>query len=355
MKRHKLLLFSLLLLVTVSSCVGCSTLGYYSQSVRGHLGLMSQREPISEVLTDKSLDGKTRQNLQTAVEVRNFASEQLALPENDSYRKFVQLDREYVVWNVVAAPEFSLKPKEWCFPVAGCVSYRGYYQLEDANAFATEQKKAGLDVAVIPVPAYSTLGWFDDPVLSSMFNRGELILAETIFHELAHQQLYVQDDSVFNEAFASSVGEAGVDRWLQASKREQDLQVYRQHLLRKAEFISLLRRTAKRLNGLYEQKLAVAEMRSQKAALFERLQQEYAELRQQWGGYSGYDRWFERELNNARLASIAVYRDRVPDFVRWLASCDGDLRRYYAMMEKLGKLDKALRHEKLTGPARCAG
>ena len=193
MKFLKLFLLSALVLVAVTSCIGCSTLGYYSQSIHGHLSLMNQREPIDELLLEGGLDQQTRQRLEVAAEVRDFASSQLALPDNGSYRSYVELDRDYVVWNVVAAPEFSMQPKEWCFPVAGCVSYRGYYKLSAAEEFAAGLRTEGYDVAVIPAPAYSTLGWFDDPVLSSMFRRGELILAENIFHELAHQQLYIQD------------------------------------------------------------------------------------------------------------------------------------------------------------------
>jgi len=337
----------------MTSCVGCSNLGYYAQSIHGHMSLMNQRQPINDLLVADQLTETTRKRLEIAVQVRDFATLQLGLPDNGSYRSYVDLDREYVVWNVVAAAEFSMQPKEWCFPIAGCVSYRGYYAKSAAEDFAAGLKAEGYDVAITPSPAYSTLGWFDDPVLNTMFKRGELILAETIFHELAHQQLYIKDDSVFNEAFASSVGETGVHRWLLDSNRQNDQEIYRKHLLRKTEFIALLRQTADRLKALYQESITDDQMRQRKAAEFTRLKEDYAVIKQSWDGYQGYDRWFSRELNNARLASVAVYRDRVPDFMRWLDSCDDDLERFYEAVARLGELEKSLRHERLMGVADC--
>lgn len=350
----KFLLLSLLSLVAISSCVGCSTVGYYAQGITGHLALMHQREPIDELLENVGLDQSRLKQLQAAQTIRDFATQQLGLPDNDSYRSYVELDRDYVVWNVVATPAFSLKPLEWCFPIAGCVSYRGYFSLESAKAFAAELKQQGYDVVINPVPAYSTLGWFDDPVLSSMIHQGELLLAQTIFHELAHQQLYVKDDSVFNEAFASTVGEQGVFRWLNEAGRTEDLRRYHQYLTRKDEFLNLLKQTSRDLQQLYQQKLSTEKTRTEKAALFVQLRENYNQQKNHWGGYKGYDRWFSRELNNARLASIAVYRDRVPDFVRWLDACQGDLPKFYTAMKRLGKQDKQPRQEGLQGPADCS-
>ncbi|HID80756.1 MAG TPA: aminopeptidase [Chromatiales bacterium] len=351
----KFLLLSMLALVAISSCVGCSTVGYYAQGITGHLALMHQREPIDELLENEGLEKSRQEQLQAAQTIRDFASQQLGLPDNGSYRSYVELDRDYVVWNVVATPAFSLKPLEWCFPIAGCVSYRGYFSREDAEAFAAELKRQGHDVVVNPVPAYSTLGWFDDPVLSSMIHQGELLLAQTIFHELAHQQLYVKDDSVFNEAFASTVGEQGVFRWLKEAGRIEDLVRYQKYLTRKGEFLDLLKQTSEELQQLYQQKLPTEKMRTEKAALFARLRENYNLQKNRWGGYEGYDRWFDRELNNARLASIAVYRDRVPDFVRWLDVCDGKFPKFYAAMKQLGKQEKQARQKRLQGPADCSG
>lgn len=350
----KLLLLLMLALVAISSCVGCSTVGYYAQSITGHLALMHQREPIDEVLENEGLNQSRQQQLQAAQAIRDFATQQLGLPDNDSYRSYVELGRDYVVWNVVAAPAFSLKPLEWCFPIAGCVSYRGYFSLEDAEAFAAELKQQGHDVAINPVPAYSTLGWFDDPVLSSMLHQGELLLAQTIFHELAHQQLYVKDDSVFNEAFASAVGEQGVFRWLKEAGRTEDLVRYQRYLVRKDEFLDLLKQTSIDLQQLYQQKLPAEKMRTEKTALYAQLRGNYDQQKNHWGGYEGYDRWFERDLNNARLASIAVYRGRVPDFVRWLDACQGDLPKFYVAMKQLGKQDKQSRQKRLQGSADCS-
>lgn len=348
------LLLSLLALAAATSCVGCTNLGYYAQSIRGHLSLMHQREPIDELLENGELDNARQEQLLAAQEIREFATRQLGLPDNESYRSYVQLDRDYVAWNVVATPAFSLKPLEWCFPIAGCVSYRGYFSLESAEAFAAELNQQGYDVAVNPVPAYSTLGWFDDPILSSMIHRGELLLAENIFHELAHQQLYVKDDSVFNEAFASAVGEQGVFHWLNQMKRSEDLLRYQRYLERKDEFFDLLKWTSGHLQLLYQEKLPVEEMQTKKLALFAELKDRYLLQKQHWGGYQGYDGWFSRNLNNARLASIAVYRDRVPDFVRWLEACQGDMSEFYATMKQLSKHDKHRRQERLQGLADCS-
>jgi predicted aminopeptidase len=343
-----------LVLIMVSSCVGCSQLGYYAQGVQGHLALMSQRESIAEVLDQNRAAVQDRAMLQSVLSLRDFAWEQLGLPENGSYRNFVNLEGEAVVWNVVATPAFDIKPKEWCFPIAGCVSYRGYFSHLNALKFAAKLRDDGYDAAINPVPAYSTLGWFDDPVLSTMMRRGEILLAETIFHELAHQRLYVKNDSVFNEAFASAVGEAGVRVWLASLQREDDLVRYESHLDRKEDFLTLLRQTADQLRVLYRQKLPEAELRKRKADIFANLKSSSAELKQNtWQGYAGYDRWFDRELNNAHLAAIAVYRDRVPDFERWMVACEGNFERFYAAMDRLAALDKSQRHSRLRGPADC--
>jgi predicted aminopeptidase len=313
---------------------------------------MGQREPIEALLANKDLPEKRRKQLKTALSIRQYASERLFLPDNGSYSNFVELEKPYVVWNVVAAPELSMQPESWCFLVVGCVSYRGYFSEEKATNFAANLKDKGLDVYVGGAPAYSTLGWFDDPVLSSMMNRGDILLAEVVFHELAHQVLYFKNDVEFNEAFADSIGEFGVYRWLRETNPKA-LPRYDNWLRRKDQFIHLLHATSDQLKSVYSAEISDAEKRTRKNKIIKAMHYQYINLKTQWGGYAGYDKWFKQPVNNARLASVAVYRDLLPDFKRWIDACDGDLERYYATMRNLKKLDKDERHKLLKKVAEC--
>ena len=353
--KHKILNGLMLLLLSglaLTSCVGCSTLGYYGQAIGGHLSLMNKREPIAPLLQSGDLSTRRQQQLELAVKIRDYASQELGLPDNGSYREFVELGRKAVVWNVVATPEFSLTPKEWCFPFAGCIRYRGYYSEQKARDFAASLNDQDYDIHVGGSGAYSTLGWFDDPLLSTMVDRGKLRMAEVIFHELAHQQLYVKNDSTFNEAFATTVGEYGVRQWA-SSHAPESVENYEKALDRKTDFIALLNKTSKKLKTLYATDQPATTMRQQKQHIFTDMRKDYAQLKQSWGGYSGYDRWFAQPLNNARLASIATYRDRVPDFARWLEKCGNHFSRFYTRMAALGKLPKKARLSRLKGKAEC--
>ena len=331
---------------------GCGTMGYYAQSIHGHLALMNQREPIEALLTHEDILQNRRDQLETALAIRRYASERLFLPDNGSYSSFVELENPFVVWNVVATPELSLQAREWCFPVVGCVSYRGYYSEEKAQRFAADLIDQGLDVYVGGSPAYSTLGWFDDPILSSMLDRGNIRLAEVVFHELAHQILYFKNDAEFNEAFADSVGEFGVYQWLHDTHPEA-VQSYKIWLGRKNQFLHLLRDTSNQLRAAYSAELSDAKKRTRKQAIIQSMRDNYTALKSSWNGYAGYDKWFEKPVNNARLASVAVYRDLVPDFKRWIDACDGDLKRYYSAIKRLQKLGKKERHQRLSGMAEC--
>lgn len=340
------------LLVLLPLC-GCSTLGYYGQAIAGHLDIMARREPVAQILADPGADPGLKARLRRAQAYRDFASRVLALPENASYRSYVALDRPYVVWSVFATEEFSLTPRRWCFPVAGCVAYRGWFDEAAARADAARLAAQGLDVYVGGTTAYSTLGWFDDPLISPMFRRGDLGLAGLIFHELAHQQLYVRDDTAFNEAFASTVEEAGLRLWLQVHEPER-LAAFERRLERRDAFLDLVASTRRRLEALYaEPGLSVERRRARKAQILEDLHRRYQTLRRRWGGDFGYDAWFEQPVNNARLAAVAVYRERVPDFRRWLVACGGDFARFYAAMARLGALERARREARLRGPAVC--
>jgi predicted aminopeptidase len=316
---------------------------YLLQSAEGQLTLMSKREPISTVIDAPSTPTKLRAQLKSVTAIRNFASHELGLPDNGSYRKYADVGRPYVVWNVVAAPEFSVEPKRWCFPIVGCVGYRGYFVEARARKFAAGLHAEGYDVVVGGVAAYSTLGHFDDPILSTMVSWNDVELASIIFHELTHQLLYVRNDASFNEALATTVEEEGVRRWLDSQGREKDLS---DHLLqheRYLEVIALMSTTRDKLRELYAAGLPPPLMRERKRETFEALRETYGALRTQWGGHAPFDAWFAQDINNAHLASIATYFACVPGFERELRAVGGNLPAFYRRVRELAKLDQARR------------
>ena len=328
----------MVILIAVSS-VGC----YLFQSAQGQLELMSKREPIARVTAKASTPPALRAQLEAVAAIRDFASHDLGLPDNGSYRSYADVGRPYVVWNVVAAPEFSVDPKEWCYPIVGCVAYRGYFVEDRARRFASKLRSEGLDVVVGGVAAYSTLGHFNDPVLSTMMGWDDVELAAIIFHELTHQLLYVSNDASFNEAFATTVEEEGVRRWLRSQGRDADLA---KHLVEQEHYIKvidLLSSTRDELRTLYASGLPPAAMREKKRAEFEAMRASFAQLMAEWGGHAPFEAWFNEDLNNAHLASIATYYNCVPGFERELRAAGGDLTAFYARVRKLAKLDQEKR------------
>jgi len=336
-----------LLLVIWQLLAGCTTLRYYAQSVHGQLDLIGKRQPIEALLAAPEISNKLHQRLQRVLKIRDFASDQLGLPENASYRSYADLGRTAMVWSVVATPEFSMQPKQWCYLVVGCAAYRGYFSQQQAEEFAVDLRNEGLDVVVEAVPAYSTLGWFDDPIPSTVINWSEPHLAGLIFHELAHQKLYFKDDSQFNEAFAMAVEQLGVEQWMAAQDNRKGFVHWREQEVREEAFIQLLLQARQRLMALFAQPLATPKMRMAKAAEFERLHTEYAELKQRWGGYAGYDRWFERKLNNARLASVATYRHLLPGLLALYAQAGSNFASFYQACEALKGLTPEMRSRQI--------
>jgi predicted aminopeptidase len=330
---------ALIVALIAASSGGC----YLLQSVQGQLSLMSKREPIPRVLDKPSTPPALRTQLEAVTAIRDFASRQLGLPDNGSYRSYADLGRSYVVWNVVAAPEFSVDPKEWCYPIVGCVAYRGYFSEQRARRFAAGLRGRGFDVTVGGVAAYSTLGHFNDPVLNTMMGWNDVELAAIIFHELTHQLLYVPGDSSFNEALATTVEEEGVRRWLHAQGRDADLAA---HLVQQEHYlkvIDLLSATRAELRTIYASGLAPEPMRERKRAEFAALRESFALLKAGWGGHAPFETWFSEDLNNAHLASIATYFTCVPGFERELKAAGGDLPTFYARVRKLAKLDQEKR------------
>lgn len=338
-------------IVLVISLTGCASvqegLGYYWQSIHGHLSMMHAARPVDELLKDAQLSANLRERLQVAQQIRRYASENLGLPDNGSYKAFADLKRSAVVWNVFATEELSLKMHAWCFPVAGCVNYRGYFDENAARAYAAGLKEKGLDVQVAPVPAYSTLGWFDDPLLNTFifYPHGEL--ARLVFHELAHQVVYVQGDSAFNESFATAVERIGVDRWLAVQPDRRWIDQYQAHQQRKRAFLTLLRNTKAALEGIYASDVSDAEKRSAKARAFETLKADYAALKTSWQGWSGYDRWFKEPLTNAHFASLGLYDQWVPAFLELFVRQNRDLNAFYAEVKKIAALSKEDRRANL--------
>ena len=322
--------------LTVVLLSGCSSVSYYSQLASGQWQLLRAREPISDVIADPSRPQPLRDHLAQSQKARVFASEHLHLPDNQSYRLYADIGRPYVVWNVFATSEFSLSPHTHCFPIAGCVAYRGYYNQGAARGEAALLKQQGMDVAMGGVEAYSTLGWFNDPIMNSMLHWGDERLATLIFHELAHQRFYVKDDTEFNESFATFVEQEGTRQWREArGLAPASLTAVKQ----RDEFTQLVLDTRQRLEKLYAQPLSAEVMRGAKAAEFERLRSDYRVRRDsQWGGDKRYDAWINQPLNNARLLPFGLYDRWVPAFAALFRQEGGDWQSFYRAVEKMGGL-----------------
>ena len=327
---------------------GCETLSYYTQAVGGQFQITSRAREVDSLLGDPATPSDLRERLRTALEIREFASRELGLPDDGSYRRYADLKRPYVVWNLFVTPEFSTKAVESCFPVTGCVTYRGYFAEADAQAYAGKMRAKGYDVQVAGIPAYSTLGWFDDPLLSTFIRYPETELARLVFHELAHHVMYVKGDTVFNESFAVSVERAGVRRWLSVQKRDRDLAAFLAARERQREFIALVEAAKERLDRIYESGLPPEKMREAKRGGFEELIRDYAELKRRWGGFAGYDRIIGPAPGNALLASITAYSKYVPGFERMIDAAGGNLPVFYEAAKHLGKLSKKERCRSLT-------
>jgi predicted aminopeptidase len=337
--------------------VGCSTLGYYAQSVGGHLDLVARAKPIDELASDPASPAALRERLALAARIRDFAVSDLGLPDNRSYRRYSDLGRPAAVWNVVAAPELSLKLETWCFAVVGCVGYRGYYERAAADAEGEQLRARGLEVSVYGVPAYSTLGKLDwlggDPLLSTFIGWPEGELARLVFHELAHQVVFAKDDTVFNESFATAVERIGVQRWLVQRAGDEARRQYAQLDARRNAFRALTGRYRDQLQALYASTASDVDKRRDKAALMAALRADYAALAalkaERWAGFAGYDGWFER-ANNASFGVMAAYNELVPGFERLFEREGRDFGHFYAAVERLATLPKAERHATLAAP-----
>lgn len=333
--------FLLLMLVFVLSA--CDSLAYYRQAASGHFELMDKRESLAEAKTSAAYSEELKRRLTLAESVRRYASEVLHLPDNEAYSTYVHLDQDYVMWSVFATPRLSLTPKQWCYPMVGCLSYRGYYDEAEAQAYAAELEAEGWDTHVSGVAAYSTLGWYEDPLTTAMLRYEDPWIARLVFHELSHQQLYVDDDTPFNEGFAVAVEEEGVMQWLSDRQDEQGQEQWLASREQREVFLTMIREAQQSLNEVYRSELNDEEKLSAKQRVMDELVAAYQErLLEPWPD-SGYAHWFARPINNARLAAIGVYREYVPAFRALFTRCDEDWSRFYRSVEQLADLPMAQR------------
>ncbi len=343
---------------------GCGTVGYYAQAVHGQCQILHRKQPIQALLADPKTPPELKERLKLVLGIRRFAEDELRLPANGHYRHYADLGRRFAVWSVYAAPEFSLEARAWWYPVVGRLEYQGYFDEARARRFAVKLERKGFDVHLGGVEAYSTLGWFRDPVLNTFLFNDDTDLAELLFHELAHQRLFVGGDTDFDEAFATAVADEGVERWLQARGDSAELARHRQAVARRQQFLALVASARARMKQLYASieaaqsgslarsqtgsgMCACAEWRREKASVFEQLRRDYAETKARWGGSTEYDGWFSQPLNNALLNTVDTYYALVPAFQRMLAAQGGDLGKFYKEAAALGKLKKPERQQRL--------
>ncbi len=342
MCNHLLRVFSVVLCCCLSAC---GTIQYYSQSIAGQWELVSGKQDISHLIQREDTAPKLKEKLILADQLREFAFTNLDLPDNGSYRSYVDLGRPFVVWNVFATAELSLEPHTSCFPFVGCLSYRGFFSPDAAQEYSASLAARGMDTYVGGVSAYSTLGWFEDPILNTMLNWSDTRLAEVLFHELAHQKLYIPDDTDFNEAFAMVVGSHGVTLWLDTGNNKAQMEQYQLQQQRDDAFINLLLTARERLNVLYKSDTPEQYKRQQKKLIYTTLIQDYQTFKQHWDGYSGYDQWMENDLNNAKLLSVSTYQSLVMGFKHILTDCHTVLSCFYKTVEHLGQLSAKQRRQ----------
>jgi len=355
--RFRKYLLVLLLAGIVVAVSGCQTFSFYSQAVKGQYQLFAHQKPTSQLRADE-----LKSRLELVQELRAFAASHLSLPVDGHYLKYVDLGRPFVVWNIEAAQAYSLQPKSWWYPLVGSLEYRGYFSKEDAKKYAERLRKKGYDVYVGGVEAYSTLGWFKDPLLNTFIFNPDADLAETLFHELGHQRVFARGDMDFNEAFATTVGQEGARRWLRSKGDTNACAAYAAHLERTRQFVQLVMKTRERLAALYgdhrdedgkikaskeSPALPPDELRRQKDQILADLKREYAEAKTGWGGDDEYDDWFTGPINNAQLNSVAAYFDLLPAFEHLLQINGGDLEKFYGAADLLAKLPKKERERQL--------
>jgi predicted aminopeptidase len=342
------------LLLLAMLLAGCESAAFYRQAIAGQMEILQHRRPIAEILADPASHENLKQKLSYIQAVRRFAERELGLPVGNHYRSYVALDRPYVVWNVFAAPEFSLRPKTWCYPLVGCTAYRAYFDKDEADGYGNRLRAEGYDIYIGGVRAYSTLGWFDDPVLSTFVVLDNTRLAGLIFHELAHQILYVRNDTTFNESFATTVELEGIRRWQAAGAGDVDYHSRAVDLSVQREFLNLIRESRHALEGLYRSDLPAAEKRERKNRLFATLRENFETRKNHLPELVRYEGWFATPINNARIAGLAAYHDDVPAFRELLRRKGNDLLQFYEASRKLAAQSPSERRQAMDRLARPA-
>jgi len=324
--------------------------GYYFQAIHGEFQLLAHRHSIDKLIANPRTSPDLKQQLMLVQQLRAFAKSELKLPVDGNYDKYVDIHRKYVVWDVQASPEFSVAPKVWRYPFVGSLAYRGYFSEKSARRYAESLARQGFDVYVDGVEAYSTLGWFKDPLLNTFIDESEPELAELLFHELAHKRVFASGDTDFNEAYATTVGQEGTRLWLRSKRASELLTKYNAAIEHDRQFVHLVLSTRERLAKLYGDsvgKVPLEQLRHEKQRVFDDLRRQYEELKASWGGYSGYDNWFAHDLNNAKLNTVANYYDYLPGFQRLLQENGGDIGNFNLAAERLSKEPENQRHQKL--------
>jgi predicted aminopeptidase len=317
-----LVLLLLLLAITPGSC----QVSYLTQAIAGHFRIMNSRHPIEKILKQDTLSTETRSKLKLVLDIHNFAVRELGLPENKSYTRYSQIPGEYPGWNVYCAPRFSVEPKTWCYPVAGCVVYHGYFKKEKAVAFAEKMNKQGLDVYMAPFSAYSTLGWYNDPILSTHLSYDSVDLAGLIIHELAHQKYYKKGDSRYSEGFAVTVERAGVVRWLTMLGQQDQVTRAIKGWEREDERVSLMLKARGDLSDLYRTGHDSIYLLRMKDSIFNSLEKDLKITR--------------KRLNNASLVPVSTYHSLIPYFQELLDSCGGNFHAFYEKVADLKENEK---------------
>ena len=332
----------LIMLITFLSA--CSTMRFYSQALSGQTEMMSKARPVAEILNDPKTKPILKECLGSVSQMLRYAEYELHLPAKGQYSRYADLGRRYAVWVVFAAPEFSIEPKTWHYPLIGKLAYRGFFQEALAKAEAEKLRAAGYDVHIGGVEAYSTLGFLRDPLLNTFIHREDADLAELLFHELTHQRLYLNGDTDFNEAFATAVGQEGARRWLRSQGRLKELAEYEKGLRVERDFVSLALQTREELKRCYAAK---TDLQETKQAIIERFRQRAVAMDRKQGGTMKIERWFAKPVNNARLATLSTYYELLPGFEALLRQNGGDLERFFKEVEAMKHLPHRARTERI--------
>ena len=317
------------------SLTACAQLDYYSQSIAGQWEIISHSKPIEEILLDENVPDSVKEKLSSINKIRNFAIEDLKLPGKNSYLSYADINRKYVVWNIIATPKLSLKPVKWCYPVAGCLDYRGYFEKQDALNQAKLLREEGYDVFIGGVSAYSTLGWFDDPVLNTMLKKDSNNLIKIIFHELAHQKIYIRNDTEFNEAFAETVAIIGTRKWLSTYRSKSELEEFNRKQKVEDRFVSIVLKARNELEKIYNSGLPDQLKLQIKNRILANMREEYKSTWTYHDNESNYDEWFENEINNAKITAVVTYRNLIPGFVQLLEYSENNLDSFYRLVKAM--------------------